>query len=249
MGSVTITGGTGQYVVSLSDNTPSPRYGSGVGTWTQIKAEEASLRDGTYTQVGTVATLTPVDVDPTAPQAWDVTIRGVTLAAGWYRLTFLDANGNQQPLRPVYSGAGIAPAVEDIARAMRSRLADGGGQPVTTFSTTTRPTRDDVEGFIRSGVRAVRLKVGAVQDALAEDAREVVELYTTARAELAIWPEQTANNTSPYAALMAEFKAALADLEKSSQEIGEGREAGAAGDVGMPVSSFPLPAVDYTQGW
>lgn len=249
MGSVTITGGTGQYAPSFTDNTPSPRYGAGVGAWTLLKAEESAARDGIYTQVGATATLSPADSDPTAPQAWDVTIRGATLAAGWYKLTFLDAAGNQQPLRPVYSGAGIAPSVEDIARRVRSRLADAGGQPLTTFSAATRPTRDDVEGFIRSGVRAVRLKVGAVQDELAEDAREVVELYAAAQVELQSWPEQTANSASPYSVLMSEYADTLKDLEKSSQEIGEGREAGAAGDVGMPRASFPCPDLDYTAGW
>lgn len=238
--------GTGRYVVTFANYTPSPRYDT--IPWTQVKVEEAPAKIGPWTELVTGA-LSPIDADPKNPAPRDVTVNGATLAAGWYRLTFLDAAGNMQPTRPVYSGASISPGLDDIARAMRSRLADAGGQAITAFSATTRPTRDDVEGFIRSGVRAVRLRVGAVQDTLAEDAREVVELYATARAELATWPEQTANTASPYSALMDEFKAALLDLEKSSQEVGEGREPGAAGDVGMPVSSFPLPSVDYTAGW
>lgn len=216
--------------------------------WRTVRIEESAAVAGPWTVIDTI-TLSPLDTDPAAPAPRSFSTEAATLAAGWYRVTFLDAAAREAPFRPVYSGASIAPALADIARAMRSRLADAGGQPVAMFSATTRPTREDVEGFIRSGVRAVRLKVGAVQDEIADDAREVVELYAAARAELASWPEQTGNTASPYSALMDEYKAALADLEKSSQEIGEGREPGAAGDVGMPVSSFPLPSIDYTQGW
>jgi hypothetical protein len=209
---------TAHYVVSFTGYIPSARYDQ--IPWTRVLVEEAPAKTGPWTSLVT-GDLIPVDVDPRDPETRDITVRGATLAAGWYRLTFLDDIGNRQPTDPVYNGTGITPAAVDIARRMRTAVVDEGGRPVA-FSDTTRPSLDDVEGFIRSGVRRVRMKVGSVSDDLSDYAKEVVELYAAAQAELARWPEQAGTVNSPYDALMAEFTTALADLVIADEQTPSG---------------------------
>jgi hypothetical protein len=215
---LTATGTGGAYVVTFPVVTPTARFDG--EPWTDVIVEESATRTGPWTEIAS-SSLTPRDTDPAVPAEREVTVTGATLAAGWYRLRFLDSDDSQDRAIIIYSGAGITPTLNDLARRMRTVTVDAGGQP-GPFSATTTPTRQDAEGFIRSGLRRVRLKVGAVDAGLAEDAKEVVELYAAAQAELARWPEQPGTPNSPYDALMAEFTTALADLVEADTQLDPG---------------------------
>jgi hypothetical protein len=94
---------SGTSIVSLSDFLPAPRYDG--FPWTQAKIEEAPASTGAWTVLTTVA-LNPIDADPTNPAERNFTVTNATAATGyWYRVTFLDANGNfGAPSNPIYNG-------------------------------------------------------------------------------------------------------------------------------------------------
>lgn len=234
--------GDGQYVVSFADATPSARF-DGV-PWNTVEVVEAATKGGTAVLTVSGA-LSPLDTDPANPQSRDITVKNATLAAGWYQLTFLDADGNRQPTRWVYNGGNISPSMEDIAALLRTRLVDTGGNPLATFTDTSTPTRQQVETFITSAIRRVRLKVGAVQEDLADDAREVVALYAAARAELTLWPEQVPGQQSPYRELIALADAALTDLDAEVEEVAAGGEPGPADDVVRPIGLLTAAATNW----
>lgn len=63
--------------------------------WTQVRIDEAAASAGPWTTIDTLA-LDPIDLDPTAPSLREFTTEEGTLADGWYRVVFLDADGDQQ---------------------------------------------------------------------------------------------------------------------------------------------------------
>ncbi len=79
-------------VVTLPDQTPPARYDS--SPWTEAIIAEAAASQGPYNTIATV-TLSPVDPDPTHPQARNFTTSAAVLTAGWYLLTWQDAAGGQ----------------------------------------------------------------------------------------------------------------------------------------------------------
>lgn len=100
-------------IVTLSGFTPQPRTDQ---PWTHARIDEAPAEAGPY---GTIATLPlePIDADPSHPAARDFTSTAAALEHGWYRVTFLDAEGGEEPTDPVpgdYIAAGMLASVEDV---------------------------------------------------------------------------------------------------------------------------------------
>lgn len=87
-------------VVSFVDYTPAPRFDD--IAWTQVRVQEGSSSNGPWTLIDTIA-LSPVDADPADPQPRDVTTDNASDTPNlWYRLTFVDSNGNVgQPSSPI----------------------------------------------------------------------------------------------------------------------------------------------------
>lgn len=112
-------------VVSLEDYRPPPRYDG--NPWTSARIEESATSDGTWTNLGTSAFGT-TDPDPTNPAYRNFTIENGTAADYWYRLTFLDATGDESlPTTPVQNTASERPiyaTVEELASLLRVRVAD-----------------------------------------------------------------------------------------------------------------------------
>jgi hypothetical protein len=91
-------------VITLTDFSPPPRF-DGL-PFTQARIEEAATASGTFTAIETFA-LDPVDADPESPASRSFTTEDATLDDGWYRVVFIDANGDEsQPSDPVHSGGG-----------------------------------------------------------------------------------------------------------------------------------------------
>lgn len=228
------------YVVTFRAYTPPARDDE---PWTDVRVEEAAAKDGPWAVLETQP-LSPVDTDPAAPDTRTVTTQLATLAAGWYRLTWLDADGDQALTSPLYSGANIAPPLREVADLMLSRLRDDVGT-VDTFSAATTPTADQADRFINYGLRRVRGKAGAIPESLADDARHVVALYAAMLAESSLQSEQADDNSGHYERLKELYDAALADLIEEVKDVADGGEPGAADDSVSPLGSFPDPAVRW----
>lgn len=86
-------------VVTFEGYTPVARYDS--LPWTQVRIEESATEDGTYAEVETI-NLSPVDSDPTDPAARNFTTELAGDGELWYRIVFVDANGDESaPTEPV----------------------------------------------------------------------------------------------------------------------------------------------------
>lgn len=88
------------FVVTLSHFTPGVRLDG--HPWTTAIIEESALERGTFAVIDSQA-LSPVDADPTKPATRNFTTTKATREAGWYRVKFQDAEGNQQISGAVYS--------------------------------------------------------------------------------------------------------------------------------------------------
>jgi hypothetical protein len=79
-------------IVSFDDYTPVARYDS--VPWASATIEEATAIDGAWTPIDTV-TLTPADPDPAHPVSRSFTTGLGTAADLWYRVKFVDGNGDE----------------------------------------------------------------------------------------------------------------------------------------------------------
>jgi hypothetical protein len=96
-------------IVSFVSYTPPQRFDS--LPWTHVQIEEAPTSTGSWTIIDTLA-LSPLDVDPTTPQARSFTTANGTAADQWYRISFVDAGAHlSEPTPPVQNTAGQAPPV------------------------------------------------------------------------------------------------------------------------------------------
>lgn len=85
-------------IVSFDDYTPLARYDT--KPWTQIRVEEAAAITGPWTILDTI-TIDPVDADPSDPASRSFSVEG-TAADQWYRVTFIDNDGNESlPTTPL----------------------------------------------------------------------------------------------------------------------------------------------------
>jgi hypothetical protein len=86
-------------VVSFERYRPVARY-DGL-PWTQVRIEEAATEDGTYAEIETIS-LSPVDTDPTDPDARSFTTELANDGELWYRVIFVDGNGDESaPTDPI----------------------------------------------------------------------------------------------------------------------------------------------------
>lgn len=112
-------------VLSFEDYRPSPRFDG--KTWTQVQIEEGDTLTGPWAVIDTI-TISPVDADPTNPAVRSFTTENASDDDGlWYRLVFLDADGDAlQPTFPVQNSAGRPPyaTVEELATLLRVKVGD-----------------------------------------------------------------------------------------------------------------------------
>lgn len=78
-------------VITLIGAKPSPRADQ---PWTQARIEQAPTVDGSWTAIDTLA-LDPLDSDPLHPQARTLTSENATSDGAYYRVVFLDADGDE----------------------------------------------------------------------------------------------------------------------------------------------------------
>lgn len=102
-------------VHSFTGITPPARFDE--IAWAQVRVESAEERDGDYDEVDTLD-LDPVDVYPASPRVRGFTVTG---AEGWYRLVFLDEDGNSSPpTAPINLPEDSSPGID----AVRLKIGD-----------------------------------------------------------------------------------------------------------------------------
>lgn len=109
------------YVITFEDFQPVPRYDE--TPWTEARIEEAATADGTYAEIDTI-TLDPVDADPSSPAARDFTTENATAANLWYRIVFVDGDGDESaPTAPIQNTdtPSIYATVNELARILKIR--------------------------------------------------------------------------------------------------------------------------------
>lgn len=115
-------------VISFVNVIPSARFDS--LAWTQVRVQEAATEDGTYTTIDTII-LDPVEPDPTDPLARSFTTENGTDVDLWYRVIFVDADGDvSQPSDPVqntssaFTDSVSYATVEEFFRRIKIRAPD-----------------------------------------------------------------------------------------------------------------------------
>lgn len=202
------------YVVTLEDYTPSPREDG--RPWTQARIDESATKAGPYTTLETV-TLSPLDGDPANPQTRSFTTQLATLAAGWYVVTFLDADGNEQPTAPVLNGPSYIATRDDVARKLKARTRTPQGALVGTFDDTTTIDGATVDDMIADAAALVATRLGDVPADKAPLARRAVAIRAAMEVELSFTPEQTAGDETAYGRLLGEYEEAIGALLASME--------------------------------
>lgn len=213
------------YVVTLEGFRPPPRYDS--ESWTSAIIEEAAASTGPWTQVETVV-LVP-DADPSRPAERDFTTDNASLATGWYRVIFRDAQDDSSaPSDPVYAGTVTAhrASLEEAAAYIRARTRTPTGQELGTFSTDTRPTDTEMQPLLDKGARDVLRRTGTIPDLLLDDARDMAALRAAMIAELTYFPEQVTTGRSNYEQLKQLWDEGIEQLVKAVEEANAGEEPG-----------------------
>ena len=229
------------FVVSLQGTRPTPRYDG--EAWTSARIEEASLASGPWTAIEAF-TLVP-DPDPTRPAERDFTTDQATLAAGWYRVVFTNASGDQSaPTDPVYAGAplGYRPSVAQVGNLLRARTVDRNNNELGTFTADTRPTDAQVEGLIDQATGAVAAVIGAeVPNLLRGQAADVVARRVAMLIELSYFPEQIPTGRSAYEQYRTLYADDLKALTVAVREAESGQEVGPSDDGRLASFAFPAP--------
>lgn len=228
-------------VVSFVDFLPPQRHDG--NPWAVARIQESESEAGPWAVIEDIS-LSPIDSDPTNPLTRNFTTELAVLAAGWYRVVFIDSTGDEAaPSAPLYNSSttiGWSPTVEAVASKIRARTRDSNGAEIGTFNPNTRPTYHQAAELIDQATGEVALIVGfSIDEELHESAKGVVALLSAMMIELGYFPESVQTNRSPYDQLERAYERALKHLEKAVAEAADGETVGAAGGSRSPSYGFP----------
>jgi hypothetical protein len=237
------------YEVRLSGYTPPARYPPDNALFTLARIEEApdvGGAPGAWTIIEPAFALSPPVTDPAQPPTYNFTTTNAALPGGWYRVVWIDALNVEEPTEPYPLGTKptFAPTVGEVAALLHARTTQRGGSEVGTFTSTSRPTADQVEGMIRQASSLVLASTGSMPtlndcpDApnIISAVRTLIAMRATLFIEPSLWPEQIVAGVSPYTAMREQYEAevprvvdAIRDCRESGEvEPGEGGEGGPA---------------------
>jgi hypothetical protein len=237
------------YEVRLSGYTPPARFPPDNALFTMARIEEAPDEGGAPGAWATIEpefALAPPVTDPAHPPTYDFTTTGALLPGGWYRVVWVDALAVEEPTEPFPLGPkpSFAPTVGEVGGLMHARTTQRGGG----FTSTSRPTADQVEGMIRQASSLVMASTGGMPTvADCPDAPNVISAVRTLIAmratlfiEPSLWPEQTVAGVSPYTAMREQYEAELprvVDAVRDCRESGE-VEPGEGGAGAGPADAY-----------
>jgi hypothetical protein len=154
---------------------------------------------------------------------------------GWYRATFLDGIGGEQPAGIVDGGvANLVPSVQQVARFLRARTTGDGGE-LGVFTTATNPSVDQVEQYIETATRDVIAEVGRRVPPGALDLFRAVVIVGTA---VLIEINSEMINDRRLTALTAMYDQRLARLLEAVQDVEQGVDSGTT-DGALPLGLAP----------
>jgi hypothetical protein len=109
------------------------------------------------------------------------------------------------------------PTVADVGALIRARTKDVTGNEPGTFNANTRPTGEQVEMEIDNALDEVagHLGEGPMADSVKRRAQRTTALYAAMLVELSYFPEQIADDQSPYDRLKELYDQAIAGLAAS----------------------------------
>jgi hypothetical protein len=206
-------------VVTFEDYTPAPRYDA--EPWVSARIEEAVANVGPWTILETVP-LIPADTDPAAPKTRAFTTELATLAIGWYRITWLDADGNTQPTLPILNVPAPAwqPRPSEVATVVSAWAAqhvggyENAGRELQHFTDATDPTLARVEGFIGQAVNEIvgRVGVTVLPESLWGLARTAAIWHAAGSVAAKRVPTAADEQSGMYRSFMSNYTASLKDL-------------------------------------
>lgn len=202
---------------------PPPRHDA--DPFTIARIEEGAASDGPWEQIDEFP-LDPVDTNPAAPAARDLTTDNATLDPAWYRIVWVDASDDTFVGDPVqFAARPWIPSVDDVAALLQARLARRGGGMADTFDQTTRPTGDQVARLCDRAARAVAARIGSdpCTDDLKSEARSTSAIYAAMLVEQSYYPGQTRDSGSSFQSLLSLWKDDIKALDtRVAEECGTG---------------------------
>lgn len=215
--------------------------------WTSLRIDESAAFEGPWATIDTVTLA--VESDPASPAPVAATTENATLEAAYYRLTWIDADGDTQPGSIIYYSGTTAPwrpTVQEVASYVTRRTKIPGGILAGTFTTQTEPTAAQVELLIGQAVDHVSSAIGIepCNGQLQRDARAAAALYAAILVEVSFFPETTSNQGSSAVRLESLFNGRIKTLAAAVEaECGQG--GGGGGDA---PGSGALPAGHFSDG-
>lgn len=181
----------------------------------QEAARDADLDDpGAWTSIEVF--------DPLPAAETDGTLKfGTTHAAidpvAYYRIAWETAGGavfNSDPVLFPSSVPEWTPAVADVAALLHARTLDDHGNTLGTFTTSTRPTAEQVEAIIAGAVADVQIRTG-ITTLLPEvyaDARRLAALQAATIIEASYFPNEIDSDSSAYRQYQAQYLSGVQSL-------------------------------------
>lgn len=219
-----------------------------VGTWDQVRVEEAATRGGTPVEIDRL------DFDPPVAGGAIIdllTTEQATLDPGWYWLTFFDADGDESPRSLAIQAPApgpLRPELADVGALLRARTrSDATGGEIGTFDETTRPTGDQVDGYIDSALTEVQLSLPASPpERLEAFARGLVALRAAMAVEVSLEPDRSESDNSAFARLKELYDQDLALLVTA---VSDGIPTQHRGVASVRIASPTLAADTANAGW
>lgn len=235
------------FVVTLKNWIPPGREDA--LAWTRARLQESTDGATGWTQIEEYIFVDP-DLDPKIPRARSFTTENATLENGWYRIEWVDADGDTDLTDPVQNPAlpKWAPTMQDIAAKLRARTKDNRNNEIGIFTPATRPTAEQVEVMIYGAVNDMALIIGSSTDPkVLNYAKNLAIKKAAMDVELSYFPEQIQQGMSPYPALERDLERELKDLYRVIDPDGTGGQPPGA-DALLPLFTYPEDAGGMV-GW
>lgn len=222
--------------------------------WTDVRIEESTAQSGPWATAETQA-LSPLDTDPASPMSRDLTFEA-SIASGWFRLVFIDANNDESPPTAPVEDDGIddaiMPSVSDVGSLLRARTKSVTGTvEYGTFNSDTRPTADQAASIITTAGQHILAKIDfwphpEIPVGLQPLARRVIAVCAASLIELSHWPEQVNSQRSAYQEYKLLCEEWLQDLIDALKARMQDSDEDGDGYGGLPHYGFPATTqIDY----
>lgn len=190
--------------------------------WTAARMEASA--DGpllVFADRGTV-TFDPLtlDTDPTNPRPRDLTTQDALLTDAWWRVVFIDAQGNESvPSEPV-PWVPWRPSVQDVADKVQEHTRDPiewGGGISGVFDAHTVPRASQVNGFISGAVDEVQARTGVAIRASLFGLARTAAAWHAAAAVADMIQKQAPSDESGFRWMERQYVGTLNDLKDQAR--------------------------------